>query len=262
LTRLIHHVGDGIQHYEIWNEPNIPRFWLHPDPAAYTALLKAAYVAVKSINPSLGVLAGATSHADLAFIAGMYAAGAKGYFDALSIHPYTDGGVPDECSVPERSFVCGITSVAAAMQSHGDTPSIWLTELGTPAVEETSEAAQATYLTQAYRDIQGWSYVHGAVWYQLFDGPGTFETGFGLYRSDLSPRPAAEAFATVAQMPAPPRHPRGARGGANVCATRASNSTACHLASAVPAPFIPQPAVEEARFSATTRRGRAARTPE
>ena len=199
LSPLIQHVGDEIKYYEFWNEPNIPRFWAHPNAIAYAALLKSAYVAVKTINPSLEVLAGATSYADLAFINAMYGAGAKGNFDALSIHPYTDGGMPDRCSVPSHSFACGIRSVAATMRKHGDTPSIWLTELGIPVGDTTNEREQATYLTQACRDIQSWSYVHGALWYQLFDGPGTFETGFGLFRSDLSPRPAAQKFALEAQ---------------------------------------------------------------
>jgi hypothetical protein len=203
LSRLIYHVGDGIQYYEIWNEPNIPRFWAHPNAVAYTALLKSAYAAVKRINPSLEVLAGATSYADLAFINAMYGAGSKGNFDALSIHPYTDGAMPVRCSVPSHSFACGVRSVATVMRRHGDTPSIWLTELGIPVGETTNELDQATYLTRACKDVRSWSYVHGALWYQLFDGPGTFETGFGLFRSDLSPRPAAEAFAIAAQVPMP-----------------------------------------------------------
>jgi hypothetical protein len=199
LSRLIHHVGDEIRYYEIWNEPNIPRVWAHPNAIAYTALLKSAHATVKRINPSLEVLAGATSYADLAFINAMYGAGAKGNFDALSIHPYTDGRTPDRCSVPSHSFACGIRSVAATMRKYGDTPSIWLTELGIPVGEGANEVDQARYLGQACRDIQSWSYVRGALWYQLFDGPDAFETGFGLFRSNLSPRPAAQAFALEAR---------------------------------------------------------------
>jgi hypothetical protein len=198
LGRLIAHVGKGIQYYEIWNEPNLPRFWMNPDPVAYTRLLKPAYRAIKSADPSAQVLAGATSGGDTRFIDGMYRAGARGFFDALSIHPYSPGRSPEACSVPRHSFECGVEAVHRLMAAHGDTRPLWLTEFGASVSKSFDAQAQARYARQCLTLIHRWSYVRGAVWYELYDDPtGHDGEHFGLFRGDLSARPVAAVFKHV-----------------------------------------------------------------
>jgi hypothetical protein len=195
LTRLVRHVGQRIQYYEIWNEPNLTRFWAHPDPVAYTRLLQAAYRAIKAQNPSARVLAGATSGADVNFVERMYEAGAEGYFDALSVHPYSENRSPDTCLVPRRSFRCGVREVRRAMLRHGDTRPIWLTEFGESVSVGATPSTQARYVMQAISLIRRWSYVRGAIWYELYDDPtGHDGEHFGLFQGNLCPRPAASAF--------------------------------------------------------------------
>jgi hypothetical protein len=195
LRRLVAHVGDRIQYYEIWNEPNIHGFWLHPDPAAYTRLLKAAYTAIKRMDPEAVVLAGATSGADTRFIAGMYAAGAKGFYDALSIHPYSGDRPPDACTNPRHSFECGVEAVHHLMLAHGDTHPLWLTELGAEVGPGMDADAQAQYVRAALFCVAEWPYVRGAIWYELYDDPtGHDGQHFGLFDSTLTARPAAAAF--------------------------------------------------------------------
>ena len=54
----------GIQDYEVWNEPGNPGFWhdspgnLKPNAAHYTNLLKLAYKAAHDAAPDVNVLAG------------------------------------------------------------------------------------------------------------------------------------------------------------------------------------------------------------
>lgn len=83
--------------YQVWNEPNLSREWgdQPPDPAAYARLLKVAYTRIKQADPNaLVVSAGlapttrddAVAMPDEKFIRGMYAAGAKPYFDFLGVH--------------------------------------------------------------------------------------------------------------------------------------------------------------------------------
>lgn len=195
LSNLVHHVGHRIQYYEIWNEPNIPRFWAQPDAVAYTRLLRAAYRAIKAQDPRAQVLAGATSGADGRFVTRMYKAGAKGYFDALSVHPYSGSQAPDACSVPRWSFRCGVEQIRRVMLQHGDTRPIWLTELGESVSAGVDPATQARYLTQAFSLIRRWRYVRGALWYELYDDPSGHDgEHFGLFQGDLCPRPAAWAF--------------------------------------------------------------------
>jgi len=86
-----------IDAYQIWNEPNLSREWGNRPPSAveYTQMLKAAYEAIKAVDPypvviSAG-LAPTTRNDDVArpdtyFIQEMYDAGAKSYFDALGAH--------------------------------------------------------------------------------------------------------------------------------------------------------------------------------
>lgn len=88
----------AISSYEIWNEPNGALEWNPSDPAAYTAILKAAYTAIKAVNTDIKVIGGVVgaggwggvpglSVDPVGFVAAMYAAGAKDFFDALSFHP-------------------------------------------------------------------------------------------------------------------------------------------------------------------------------
>jgi polysaccharide biosynthesis protein PslG len=97
LGALAQRYKGRIQAYEIWNEPNLDREWgdKSPDPAAYTAMLKSSYAAIKAADPqALVISAGmsptttvsAQASPDLEFIRAMYAAGAKGSFDILGIH--------------------------------------------------------------------------------------------------------------------------------------------------------------------------------
>ena len=86
-----------ISAYEVWNEPNLIGFQNPVDPAFYSRMLQAAYPAIKAADPDAivvgGVLissftAGSVSLSPRDFLAGMYENGAKGYFDAISYHPY------------------------------------------------------------------------------------------------------------------------------------------------------------------------------
>jgi hypothetical protein len=195
LARLVRHVGRRIQYYEIWNEPNLTRFWAHHDPVAYTRLLQVAYGAIKTQNPSAQILAGATSGADVTFIERMYEAGAEGYFDALSVHPYSASRSPDTCATTRRSFRCGVQQVRRVMLRHRDTRPIWLTEFGESVSAGATPSTQTRYVTQSLSLIRHWSYVRGAVWYELYDDPtGHDGEHFGLFRGNLCPRPAATAF--------------------------------------------------------------------
>lgn len=86
-----------VEAYQIWNEPNLAREWggRPPNPAAYTALLKVGYEAVKAADPKAIVISAglapttrddAQAMPDVYFMQGMYAAGAAPYFDVLGVH--------------------------------------------------------------------------------------------------------------------------------------------------------------------------------
>jgi polysaccharide biosynthesis protein PslG len=86
--------------YQIWNEPNLAREWgnKQPDPAGYAQMLRMAYKAIKTNDPSATVVTAgmapttqddAIAMPDLKFYQGMYDAMNKnsdGYFDMLGVH--------------------------------------------------------------------------------------------------------------------------------------------------------------------------------
>ncbi|HEX5146627.1 MAG TPA: hypothetical protein VFV85_06365, partial [Conexibacter sp.] len=87
-----------VHELEVWNEPNVARFW--PDqldaPARLAAMYLAARERVKTVDPPARVVLGGLSAIDLdAFLAGMVQASPQlvGHLDAVGFHPY--GGGPD-----------------------------------------------------------------------------------------------------------------------------------------------------------------------
>ena len=92
-----------VTYWEIWNEPNLIRFWSpSPNSTDYVIMLNAAYAAIKAVAPHDVVVAGALSRASdipghqiapTTFVTSMYANRAQ--FDILSLHPYTYPFSPD-----------------------------------------------------------------------------------------------------------------------------------------------------------------------
>jgi hypothetical protein len=208
--------------WEVWNEENTTRFWsTGPNPSEYASLLKAAYPAVKSGDPNALVVFGGVSQNDYAFIEGAYAAGAKGYFDVMAVHPYPGSSPPEPVwysngRIAPTSFT-GFREVRSAMLARGDDKPIWLTEFGwsTTTTESwgVTQSQQADYLTRAYRLLESYPYVEIAYWYNLRNNfwdrdADTWETQLGLMRTDFTRKPSYEAFkayqpGSAASAPAP-----------------------------------------------------------
>ena len=206
---VVRYAPKGVRHYEIWNEPNISAFWKPaPDPAKYTELLKAAYRSIKSGDASVQVLAGAFSPKGgyndpqcgtggttvdinpLNFLEQMYANGAKGYFDALSHHPYAGSSGPTGTHRCNAWFEMAGTSpsLVSMLAANGDQgKKIWATEFGTDlAWVGGSESKQASQLSDAMRMWRGYSWAAGLMVYSYNQDI----EGFNLVRPDGLPRPA------------------------------------------------------------------------
>ncbi|MDB5079828.1 MAG: O-antigen polymerase [Chloroflexi bacterium] len=94
-----------VQYYQVLNEPNLESEWngRPVDPARYVELLKGAYQQIKAADPAAKVLSAPLAPTndqtpnmnDLEYLGRMYAAGAKDYFDILSIQLYGLGYAPD-----------------------------------------------------------------------------------------------------------------------------------------------------------------------
>ena len=113
---------------QVWNEPNLKGEWVTGNPVnagEYTDLLKVAYTAAKKANPDVIVLAAplATNNEkltyagnlnELDYLQGMYDAGAKAYFDAMSANAYGTTYAPEDplhaiSSISAASSFCTIS---------------------------------------------------------------------------------------------------------------------------------------------------------
>ncbi len=208
------HYGSSVTAWEVWNEPNWEPFWRSPNAADYVALLKPTYTAIKSVQPNSTVVSGGLApYGDLNrtavdplvalsspvnFVTAMYAAGARGYFDALGHHPYAYPYAPMDCCAGWNA-VLQTPMLHAVMAANGDgSKPIWGTEAGAPTAgpSSVSEAQQADWVRQYVQMWNNWSFTGPLMFFSVRDlGTSSNNTDhFGFTRVDLSPKPAYTAL--------------------------------------------------------------------
>ena len=243
--------GDSVYHtvsryrgrasaYQICNEPNLAEMWhkpKHADPAEYVAYLKEAYRRAKEADPGciivsagLAVNGGAGDRAmdDIAFLRGMYAAGAKSYFDALGSHPYGFGYAPEDATSNPIHCFRRVEQQHQVMAQNGDgAKPIWATEVGWIVEphsacygydgwdgwwwQRVSLQTQADYLVRAYRYARTqwpwmgvmflWNMDYNlASWNEYCDPVGWFS----ILNHDGTPRPSYTELARMAREGAKP----------------------------------------------------------
>jgi hypothetical protein len=212
--------GLGIHAYEVWNEPNLKRFWASGVSAAgFAQMLRAAYPAIKHADPSATVIMGGLSGNDHAYLASVYAHGGGRYFDAVGAHPYAWGD-PTKCWTDgsghkARDAFCGLQETRRVMVENGDRDkAIWITEMGWSTCSNAasgcqqsgvSQVQQADYTTKAFRLLdERYGYVRVALVYNfrndswLHDDRGDWEAQTGLLTTHFTPKPAFAAFRAYA----------------------------------------------------------------
>ena len=115
-------------------------------PPRYTELLKAAYPAIKALQPNSTVIAGGLSpalapDAPPIFVNAMYDSGAKGYFDAMAMHPVR---LPDRVGLADPlNGWSDVEVVRQIMVDRGDgDKKIWMTELGASTSDPAGRRCQ------------------------------------------------------------------------------------------------------------------------
>ena len=203
-----------IRAWQIWNEPSLPAYWpTGPDPAQYTRLLARIARAIRHLDPDAEIVTAGIPDSRLGipftrFLEGMYAAGARGDFDTLAIHPYARDAA---------GLAAAVTTARRIMDKSGDTDSrIWVTEMGwadqgpTSAFTVGSEG-QAHRIASALSQLvsaRSQTRLRGIVYFGWRDGSPyapTFKDFWGLHTGLLTlagrPKPALRAFAdTVSRL--------------------------------------------------------------
>jgi hypothetical protein len=222
--KVAEHYGGKISAVEVWNEPNA-KFFLNPvDPASYTEMLKAAYTAIKNVTKVTGdditviggVLGSGRTIDDaqgnvitmnpVEFLAGMYAAGAHGYFDALSFHPYKYDMKFSEQADQIASPLQQLWHMRDLMQIFGDEDlKIWASEYGLPTDpynpnlpgQYISPEQQAAYIKDF---LNSWSKQEGTgpmFIYSTRDlntGSPSDGDNFGIWETDWTAKPAVDVI--------------------------------------------------------------------
>jgi hypothetical protein len=143
----------AIRHWQIWNEPNLTRYWSQqPFAKSYVRLLRASRRALRAADPGSRTIMAGLPNASWIALRKVYRAGGQGAFDAVALHPYT--GKP-------RSVVKLVELARKQMRRYGDRRKpVWLTELSWPASKGktrgapgfvTTEAGQASRLRKALK---------------------------------------------------------------------------------------------------------------
>jgi polysaccharide biosynthesis protein PslG len=204
--------------YEVWNEENNQQSWTPaPNAANYTAMLRAAYPAIKSADPSATVVTGGlspavddgTNIAPTTFLQGIYANGGHGSFDAVGMHPYCNPdmpGAPDSWSAWYQMYGTP-TNIRGIMVANGDgAKKIWGTEFGAPSSGTTglSQAFQSQTVTRAYQLWSSYSWAGPLFFYQgrdsgsdatdVYDNYGFASSSFDLKASFFAYQQAAAAL--------------------------------------------------------------------
>ena len=131
----------AIRDWQIWNEPNLTRYWTtQPFAKPYVALLRASRRALRAADPgSRTILAGLPNESWIA-LRSIYKAGGRGTFDAVALHPYT--GKP-------RNVIKLIRFARREMRRARDgRRPVWLTELSWPASKGKTGGAPGFVTTE------------------------------------------------------------------------------------------------------------------
>lgn len=212
----------GVKVWEIWNEENYYGYWMPAvDISSYISLLKSSYLAIKNIDPTATVLTGGLAAVmtgqgnigEVDFVKLLYTGGAKGFFDGVSVHPYSYPFLPTYNTVGNPWP--GMLQMHQVMSNYGDEQKkIWITEFGAPtngpgsvatlgnakkegAYDHVSEELQAQILKDALKSYQNYTWIGPFLWYSYQDtgtDKSNKENFFGLVRYDGSKKPSYDTL--------------------------------------------------------------------
>ena len=205
-VKVIEHYKNKIKHWEVWNEPDSPNYWVKQDGLkSYCALLKDVYLAAKKAVPDCIILNGGLANG-ISSVNLLYDNGAKNYFDILNVHffenPVRPNTIKAVINYPKLAY--------KIMARNGDgAKKIWITETGCPGIKPNENVAewwlgpnpdeniQAVWLKDVYMELLKDSNVEKIFWAFFRDSDGHWNDGtdyFGMIRWDFSKKPSFSAY--------------------------------------------------------------------
>lgn len=213
--------GNIIDHYQIWDEPNLRETWggLNPNPSDYASLLAATYGSIHSMDSNATVIAAALAPTtefgphninELQYLHDLYAAGAGPYFDAVAGKPYGFNSSPLDRTVDDSSLnFSRIVAIREMMVEQGDShKAVWAMNWGWNHLPEdwtgrasiwgeVSLAQQIQYTLQSIDRVEReWPWLAGMV-IQHWQPDADLDNpiwGFSLLKPDGNPTNLLEAI--------------------------------------------------------------------
>ena len=227
--------GAIIDHYQVWDEPNLSRSWGggHVAPCGYAVLLESAYPAIHAADPTAWVLGGGLAPtqapgpdnlSDLTYLRQLYAAGGGPSLDILAVKPYGFWSGPQDRRVADD--VLNFSRAIALREwmrarGDGDKP-LWAIEWGWNVLPDGWEgppppwgsdrpSVQRPRILGALRRARAeWPWMGVMCWasYQPDIPPTDPRWGFALRFDDGSPTPLYNVLRAAEEgLPTAPTHP-------------------------------------------------------
>ena len=175
--------------WEIWNEPNLPQWWIgSPDPAAYVALARAAATEIRRGDPDAWILGPSLGGGtfDFPYLEATFALGLLDVVDAVSVHPYGAASPEDAAGFYDE------VRRRIAHHAPGRAVPIVVSEWGYP-VEGLGAEGQADFLARALA-VNERAGIPLTIWFN-WQEPITPWHSFGLLDVRGEPKPSYYALA-------------------------------------------------------------------
>jgi polysaccharide biosynthesis protein PslG len=197
VSYLAARYGNALAAIEVWNEPDQANqaYFAGPNkPEHYAAVLRAAYPAIKAVDPKIAVLAGSLVGPNGGFLRELYEHGIEGFYDGLAVHYYT-------------LTLAAVRTIHEVQLENGDHTPLWLDEFGWtscwPQLIEQEQGCvtaqtQAMNLSNTVRALARSPFVAAAVAYKLQD---SHSEEFGLTTPAGARKPAFSAFGSALNSP-------------------------------------------------------------
>ena len=219
-----------IKYYQLWNEPNLYTEWGKKpvDAKQYVQLLKIGYERAKEADPNCVIISAALAPTieqspqaldDRIYLQQMYDAGAKPYFDIMSVMAYglRSGPYDRRLNLNDVNFSRPILTREIMVKNGDADKPIWASEMGwdaqpasvkaPPVFGQVSEELQARYTVQAFqRAAEEWPWM-GVMNIWFFKRADDHEKDqpfyyFQMVSPDFKPRPLYQAVKEMTKQPA------------------------------------------------------------
>ena len=199
VRRTVEQYKDRVYAWEIWNEPDVARFWTGT-PEEFYELERQTAAAVRAAAPHARILGSAVTGPmgvwTTPMMEGQHASGALRDVDHPTAHLY----IPDP-----RAYYNEYAKVVAIARKHGHPGAPWVTETGDPDggnyFWRASSALLAEHVIKSHVIATSLG-IEKVIWYCYHDSglasqiekPGNSEAFFGLVHRDGAWKPAAHAY--------------------------------------------------------------------